>query len=234
MFCIFIIAFNIYFTGPLIAAHQNLSTYSNKDALFLTTAVYNSYLWARELYLMNFQNISIATLMSEYTLVSDIEEKIYFYTNQLREYVYNLREIQKESGNSDFFYSYACLNNEFCEDYFLNGLNGALMDYALDIENSIYDEMDFNKLLIIENKMKNIVNGVEYFKENTYAYLYNEENKLSLVQPAIILCVVMFILFYCFYKVLFGSIWQKTIMYSKIKKFFSTYCSNEQDECKKK
>ncbi|OMJ84522.1 hypothetical protein SteCoe_14329 [Stentor coeruleus] len=218
---VYFILLDLLVTAPINSLHRDLEKFTSTDMLQLNIYLYTSYYWAWENHYTNFPSISYYSLQCEYLTVSNISNKIYSINKKIHQITQNFKTNFQNPTIQNFLLNTPCNNNLYCENYFKNGLKGAIDNTVDDINNWVVSEnnsTDIFDLVRIHN-IHSAVSKFQYLCEN---YVTEKLNESSYMTICIVLNVFLAIGLVVFYKGFLKRFFKRILLYAKVRIFFKS------------
>jgi hypothetical protein len=218
---VYFILLDLLVTVPINSLHRDLEKFTSTDILKLNIYIYTSYYWAWENYYINFPNISYFSLQSDYTTISNISNTVYNINTKIHQITQNFNNNFQHPTIRNFLINNLCINNNnlYCENYFINGLKGAIDDTVDDINNWVLGENSEEKIFDLD-KIHNINSGIAEFQSLCRNYVTGKLNESSYVTICMVLNGFLAISLVIFYKGFLKRFFKRILLYAKVRIFF--------------
>ncbi|OMJ69207.1 hypothetical protein SteCoe_33132 [Stentor coeruleus] len=210
---------NFLITLPISSLHLDLEKYTNKDMLFLNIYIYSSYYWAWENNYSYYPNISYYTIQETYSIYPQIPITISLLNSKIFNILHILKENIKDLDIQNFLIESTCFNTGYCDNYFYNGLIGAIDDTVMEIENWVKNNGK-NEGIFGLKRMNNVINAVVELQTMCEKYVAKKLDQSDYIKICIVLNFLFALSILVFYKGFLRMLFKKILLYAKVRIFF--------------
>lgn len=210
---------NFLITIPILSLHLDLEKYTNKDMLFLNIYIYSSYYWAWEHNYSNFSDISYYKIQETYSIYPEIPMTVTLLNFKISTILSHFKENLKDSDIQNFLIESTCLKTGYCDNYFYNGLEGAIDDTIMEIENWVENNGEKEEIFDLK-RIHNVANAVVELQTMCEKYVSRKLDQSDYIKICVVLNFMFALSILVFYKGFLRKFFKKILLYAKVRIFF--------------